>query len=83
SEPGVNHHYQIIVEREGNLDRMYVVVEAAGKISDEEKQRLASELQHRLHEVLMINPRVQVVDPGELPRQEGGKAKRIIDKRKM
>jgi len=24
-----------------------------------------------------------VVDPGELPRQEGGKAKRIIDRRKM
>ena len=83
SEPRVNHHYQIIVEREGNLDRMYVVVEAAKKMNDKEKQRLASELQYKLHEVLMINPRVQVVDPGELPRQEGGKAKRIIDRRKM
>lgn len=83
SEPWTNHHYQIIVEREGNLDRMYVLVETKRRLSPEEKERLAQRLQHRLHEALMINPRIRILNPGELPRQEGGKAKRVIDKRKL
>lgn len=82
-EPMVNHHYQIVVEREGNLDRMYVYVEAARKLSEREREELAARLQYRLHEALMINPRVRIVEPGELPRAEGGKAKRVIDKRKL
>ena len=82
SEPGVGHHYQIIVTREGNLDRMYITVEAEKPMPEEQRQQLAQRLQYKLHETLMINPRVRVVNPGELPRTEGGKAKRIIDKRK-
>jgi phenylacetate-CoA ligase len=82
SEPWTNHHYQIIVEREGELDRLYVVVESKEKLSDEQKEQLARRLRERLHETLIINPRVRVVDPGELPRVEGGKAKRVIDKRR-
>ena len=83
SDPRVGHNYQIVVEREGNLDRMYVYVESKEKLSDEGKERLAKELEYKLRETLIITPRVKVLDPGELPRIEGGKAKRVIDKRKL
>lgn len=83
SDPRVGHNYQIVVEREGNLDRMYVFVESKEKLSDEDKEKLARELEYKLREVLIISPRVKVMDPGEIPRVEGGKAKRVIDKRKL
>ncbi|UXD21309.1 phenylacetate-CoA ligase [Ignicoccus pacificus DSM 13166] len=83
SNPKVNHQYQIVVEREGNLDRMYVIVESKEKLDEKSKEQLAKELEYSLRETLIITPRVKVVDPGEIPRIEGGKAKRVIDKRKL
>ncbi len=83
SNPMVGNNYQIVVEREGNLDRMYVLVESKRKLAEEEKEKLARELEYDLREVLIISPRVKVLEPGELPRVEGGKAKRVVDKRKL
>jgi len=82
SEPLAAPYYQVIVEREDSMDRLTVVVEAAKRLSDEEKRELARRLQERLREAIIVNPRVVIVDPGELPRGEGGKAKRVIDKRR-
>ncbi|NPA84687.1 MAG: phenylacetate--CoA ligase [Crenarchaeota archaeon] len=81
SHPLVGNQYQIIVEKEGELDRMYVVVESKRRLTEQEKEALAKELEENLREALIIRPRVRVVDPGEIPRVEGGKAKRVIDKR--
>ncbi len=82
SEPLAAPYYQVIVEREDSMDKLAVVVEAAKKLSDEEKRELARRLQERLRESIIVNPRVIIVEPGELPRGEGGKAKRVIDKRR-
>jgi len=82
SNPKVSPQYQIVVEREGNLDRMYIYVESKEKMDDKAKEELAKELEYNLREALIITPRVKVLDPGELPRVEGGKAKRVVDKRK-
>jgi len=83
SQPWASPYYQIVVEREGELDRLYVYVEANRKLDEKEKERLAEQLKHQLRETIIVTPRVIIVDPGQLPRQEGGKAKRVIDKRKM
>ena len=82
SHPKVAPQYQIVVEREGNLDRMYILIESKEKLDEKAKEELARELEYNLKETLIITPRVKVLDPGELPRVEGGKAKRVIDKRK-
>ncbi len=82
SEPWTAPHYQIVVEKDGHLDRMTVIVEANRRMSEDEKKTLAERLRRKLREYIIVNPRVVVLDPGELPRQEGGKAKRVIDKRK-
>jgi phenylacetate-CoA ligase len=81
-EPWASPHYQIIVERDDALDILRVVVESERKLSEEEKKEFARRLQEKLREVLIVKPRVEIVDPGTLPRTEGGKAKRIIDKRR-
>ncbi len=82
---GVLPHYMIIVDREGTLDVMEVQVEVDEKIfSDEVKklQQLARKLEANIKETLGITAKVRLVEPKTLQRFEG-KAKRVIDKRKL
>ena len=82
AEEWASPHYQIIVEREDSMDKLTVVVEASRRLSEDEKKRLAERLREKLREAILVNPRVVIADPGEVPRAEGGKAKRVIDKRR-
>ncbi|NPA15541.1 MAG: phenylacetate--CoA ligase, partial [Deferribacteres bacterium] len=78
-------HYMIIVDREGTLDVMEVQVEVDEKIfSDEVKklQQLTRKLEANIKETLGITAKVRLVEPKTLERFEG-KAKRVIDKRKL
>jgi len=79
--PEVGLEYQIIVERVGEVDRLTVVVESRNVMSSNEKQDVATKLKNELRDVLLFTPVVEIVDPGQLPRVEIGKAKRIIDRR--
>ncbi len=85
STEGVLPHYMIVVDREGTLDVMEVQVEVDEKIfSDEVRklQQLARKLEANIKEVLGISVKVRLVEPKTLQRFEG-KAKRVIDKRKL
>ena len=80
---GVEPHYQLIVERKGNLDFLEVNVEMNEKLfSDEIKnlEKFESEIEKELYSALNIHTKVRLVEPKSIPRSEG-KAKRIIDKR--
>ncbi len=79
--PELGIEYQIQVSRVKGLDQLKIVVESRDKVGEDEKARLAQLLRRELHEILMVEPEVEVVDPMTLPRQEVGKAKRIIDNR--
>lgn len=82
---GTKAHYQIIVEREGRLDKITVMVEVIESIFFDQmkKQRqLIDLIKHRLATELGIGVDVKLVEEKSLERSEG-KAKRIIDKRKM
>ncbi len=84
--PEVGEHYMIILDRaENGLDVMTVQVELSeraevDKVSDvlELERRIAE----RLKSVLNVTAKVEVVNPGTLQRFEG-KAKRVIDRRKI
>ncbi len=83
--PEVAEHYQLIVEREGELDRLTVQVEVtenvfSDKISD--LMKLEKKVGKALHTVLNITGKVELVEPGTIPRSMG-KAQRVIDKRNM
>ncbi|ADL13293.1 phenylacetate--CoA ligase family protein [Acetohalobium arabaticum] len=77
-------HYQLIVEREGRLDKLEIQVEVSDKIFSDEVRRLEElerKIHHEIESVLGISVQVKLVEPNTIPRSEG-KAKRVIDKRK-
>lgn len=81
----VSPHYQLIVEREHNLDILTVMVEVNQKVfSDEIKGLEQSEkkIRDEIENVLGISVRVKLVEPLTVERSEG-KAKRIVDKRRI
>ncbi len=83
--PGVAPHYQLIVDREGQLDTLEVQVEVdEGTFSDEVKQlqALSQNIQRRIKDYLTVSVKVKLVEPQTIPRSEG-KAKRVIDKRQL
>ncbi|HXV22447.1 MAG TPA: phenylacetate--CoA ligase [Desulfuromonadales bacterium] len=82
---GVEPHYQLIVDREENLDTLEVQVEVNEKtFSDEIKvlQDLSSRIRKEIKDILGITCKVRLVEPKSITRSEG-KAKRVIDKRTM
>ena len=82
---GVKPHYQLVVEREGRLDKVTVLVEVSEAIFFDQmkKQRQMIELiKKRLATELGIGVEIKLVEEKSLERSEG-KAKRIIDKRKL
>jgi phenylacetate-CoA ligase len=69
--PGLEPHYQLVVERPDRLDELTVQVEGALD---------AAPVKERLERALGLSARVEVVPPGSIARSEG-KALRVIDKR--
>ncbi len=86
-------HYQLIVTRDRTLDELEVKVESSegfakqlgGSFTGEESevQELAMRCQRKLLGVLGINAKLTVLPPGAVPRSEGGKLRRVVDKRSV
>lgn len=82
---GVEPHYQIVVNREGNMDTMAVEVEVSEDIfSDEIKalESLTGRIQMDIKDMLGVTCKVKLVEPRTIQRSEG-KAQRVIDNRKL
>ncbi|WP_429885592.1 phenylacetate--CoA ligase family protein [Geoalkalibacter halelectricus] len=80
---GVEPHYQLIVDREENLDSLEVQVEVNERtFSDEIKvlQELSNRIRKEIKDLLGVTCKVRLVEPKTLARSEG-KAKRVIDNR--
>ena len=80
---GIEPHYQLIVDREENLDTLEIQVEVGEKtFSDEVKilQDLATRIKRQVKDLLGITCKVRLVEPKTLARSEG-KAKRVVDNR--
>jgi phenylacetate-CoA ligase len=78
-------HYLIIVEREGNLDSMKLMVEVQEQFFSDEIRQLESlrkKITHKLQSTLGISVDVKLVEPKTIERT-AGKAKRVIDNRKL
>lgn len=81
----VEPHYQLVVEREGQLDMLTVMVEVGEQLfSDEVKhlQDLERKISKNIKDYLGVSAKVKLVEPKAIARSEG-KAVRVIDKRKI
>ena len=81
----VTNHYEIILTKKDQLDRVELRVETVPDFDFDEirkiedlQQRIAAELKSNLQ----VNVKVSIVEPKSLSRSEG-KAKRVIDKRNI
>ncbi len=84
---GVEPHYQLIVDRTGNLDTLEVQVEVSDQLfsnADEVKvlQNMERRIVKDIKDYLGISAKVKLVEPKSLQRFEG-KASRVLDKRQL
>lgn len=78
-------HYQLILERKKGLDELTVELEASSHIFFDEVRRLEeieAKIEKEIEGALGIRVKVRLVEPRTIQRSMG-KAKRIIDKRKL
>ncbi|HBR28387.1 MAG TPA: phenylacetate--CoA ligase, partial [Firmicutes bacterium] len=72
-------HYQLIVNRKGNLDDLEVRIEVSEEMFASEIRKLeelGTKIRRKIESSLGINVRVKLVEPKTIPRSEG-KAQRV------
>lgn len=82
---GTLPHYAIIVDREKDLDTLEVQVEVTSEFFSDTvgaMEQLQAKITHSIEIITGLHPEVRLVAPRTLQRSEG-KAKRVLDKRKM
>ena len=84
---GVEPHYQLIVDRAGNLDTLEIQVEVGEQIfanADEVKvlQNMERRIVKDIKDYLGVSAKVKLVEPKTIQRFEG-KASRVLDKRRI
>ncbi len=76
-------HYEIVLEREGYLDKLTIRTELAQSTdSFYELERITAEVKNKLKVILGLDAKIKLESPNTLQRFEG-KAKRIKDLRRM
>ena len=83
--PRLSPQYQLVVTRDGHLDKLEVVAELridlTSTISASETDALARELEHRIKTHVGVSTRVRLVAASGIERTLTGKARRVIDQR--
>jgi len=83
---GTKPHYQLIVDRKTReMDELEVLVEVEEKIFSDEISKLKAleeKIRNEIMSTLGVSAKIRLVEPKTIERSEG-KAKRVIDKRKI
>ncbi|WEF31282.1 phenylacetate--CoA ligase PaaK [Pseudoduganella chitinolytica] len=83
--PQLAPQYQLIVTRDGHLDKLDVVgelrPEITGTLTDNAIDSLARELEHHIKTYVGVTTRVRLLAADSIERTLTGKARRVIDKR--
>jgi phenylacetate-CoA ligase len=84
---GLPPHYEIVVDRAAGIDTLEVRVEISEDMPglDEMKklEQFRSRIAQGLSALLDVSAKVTLVEPRTIPRSEGGKARRVVDKRQI
>jgi phenylacetate-CoA ligase len=77
--PELTPNYRIVVSRRGTLDEAVVEVEVADSLVHDDDLRRRAE--RALRETIGCSFGVTLAAPGTVPRSEGGKLQRVVDRR--
>lgn len=79
---GISPHFQLVVDRQGSLDTLTIRGERDPKSSNTSSDNeLIKSVVDAMRSSLGIGAAVTLNEPGSLPRSEGGKLQRTVDKR--
>jgi phenylacetate-CoA ligase len=80
--PALAPHYQLVVSRDGHLDKLEVLGELRdASHSQDGVAALCRDLEHRIKTYVGVSTRVSLVAANGIERTMTGKARRVIDKR--
>ncbi|WP_432261046.1 phenylacetate--CoA ligase PaaK [Cupriavidus sp. TMH.W2] len=83
--PALAPQYQLVVTRDGHLDKLEVRVEArpehSASLCADDRAMLERELKEQIKTYVGVTTRVQVVDAEGIERTTVGKARRVVDMR--
>ncbi|WKZ83147.1 MAG: phenylacetate--CoA ligase [Acidimicrobiia bacterium] len=79
-DPALSGQFAIIIDRRPTLPEMEARVELADASHASRRAEITQALEKRLATVLRLRVSVTVGDPGSVPRQEVGKAKRVFER---
>lgn len=76
-------HYQLVLSRDGHLDKLAVNVEIrSNEVSEEERKNAAGELRHHIKAIIGVSTQINLVEEGGIERSQG-KAVRVLDQRNL
>lgn len=78
--PKLSPNYQLIVSKKNAMDTVEVKVEVSDS-NDVTNMNLANNFAKKIKDNIGISMKIILTKPGEVPRSEGGKLKRVIDLR--
>ncbi|MCL4152793.1 UNVERIFIED_CONTAM: hypothetical protein GTU68_067207 [Idotea baltica] len=76
---GLLPNYQLVVSRDGTMDKVLVKVESRYS----ESENIAQQLIHNIKDTIGITMQVEICPESSIPRSQGGKLSRIVDNRKL
>jgi phenylacetate-CoA ligase len=79
--PELAPHYQLVLTREGHMDKIEVVVEARPGTDASRHAELGRDLERRIKTMVGVSSKVTLAGPEGVERTLTGKARRVIDKR--
>ncbi len=79
--PKLEPQYQLVVTRDGHLDKLEVLVELRSGLARADAGDAARELEQRIKTNVGVSTTVTLLGVGGIERTATGKAKRVIDKR--
>lgn len=78
----VSPHYQLVVSKEGTMDEVLLRIEANRGV-ELNNTELADQLKQTIKNSIGLSMKVTLENPGKIPRSEGGKLGRVVDKREL
>lgn len=80
SIPALNASYRLVIDKKGSMDSVLVEAELKANAPSDTKS-LSQEIRHKIKDAVGISMEVALHPPMTIPRSQGGKLSRILDKR--
>jgi phenylacetate-CoA ligase len=87
SVKGLQPHYEIVVDRAAGIDTLEVRVEISEDMPELDEMKKLEQVRSRIAQglaaLLDVPAKVTLVEPRTIARPEGGKSRRVVDKRQI